>query len=379
LLGERRSTQDRYYYSAFDHAINPSWSPDGRALLYVGNPESRGARAICGPCRSMPAQRRKVLSEETSWNARPELAPDGKRILFSSYRGRQTHQLWLTTLQGAAPLPLTFGDTERRNARFSPDGKRIAYIGNAGADGNTQLVVMDVLGGASQVVEPRRLRPLSPTGRLTLDIRDAGGQRVPARVSVQGSDARAHAPRTAWMHADDGFDRAKLGTEAHYFHCTSPCTLDVPAGATDVIVQHGFAHDLWRQRATVVAGRDTALQATLVAQAPACDFGRFISADLHVHMNYGGHYRNTPANLARQAQAEDLDVVESLIVNKEERVPDVAYSERPVSTTRAAAHRARAGIPHQLLGPSRLLNLRDHLVTPDFSPTPHGHGESRGP
>src|SRR4030095_3902850 len=106
-----------------------------------------------------PGQRRKLLSEETSWNARPELAPDGKRVLFSSYRGRQHHQLWRTTIQGAAPLPLTFGDTERRNARFSPDGKRIAYIGNAGADGNTQLVVMDVLGGASQVVEPQRLRP----------------------------------------------------------------------------------------------------------------------------------------------------------------------------------------------------------------------------
>ncbi|HEV8693870.1 MAG TPA: hypothetical protein VGQ93_06755, partial [Lysobacter sp.] len=27
LLGERKSAIERYYYSAFDHAINPSWSP----------------------------------------------------------------------------------------------------------------------------------------------------------------------------------------------------------------------------------------------------------------------------------------------------------------------------------------------------------------
>jgi hypothetical protein len=53
LLGERRSTLDRYYYSAFDDAINPSWSPDGRSLLYVSNPKSAGARATCGRCRSM--------------------------------------------------------------------------------------------------------------------------------------------------------------------------------------------------------------------------------------------------------------------------------------------------------------------------------------
>ena len=35
---------------------------------------------------------------------------------------------------------------------------------------------------------------------------------------------------------------------------------------------------------------------------------RSVSADLHVHMNYGGHYRNTEENLIEQARAEDLDV-----------------------------------------------------------------------
>ena len=39
LLGERQSEIDRYYYSAFDHAMNPAWSPDGATLYFVGNPE----------------------------------------------------------------------------------------------------------------------------------------------------------------------------------------------------------------------------------------------------------------------------------------------------------------------------------------------------
>jgi TolB protein len=51
-----------------------------------------------------------------------------------------------------------------------------------------------------------------------------------------------------------------------------------------------------------------------------------VSADVHVHMNYGGHYRNTPAHLLLQAKAEDVDIVENLLVNKEQRVPDIAYS-----------------------------------------------------
>jgi hypothetical protein len=41
-------------------------------------------------------------------------------------------------------------------------------------------------------------------------------------------------------------------------------------------------------------------------------------------MNYGGVYRNTPAHLVAQAQAENLSIVNSLIVNKEQRFPDIA-------------------------------------------------------
>jgi len=373
LPGERRSTLDRYYYSAFDHAINPSWSPDGHSLLYVSNPEiGWGTGDLWSVPVDASAPPHRILSEETNWSARPEFAPDGRRVLFSSYHGRQTHQLWLTTLQGAAPLPLTFGDSDRRNARWSPDGKRIAYIGNAGADGNTQLVVMDVLGGASRIVQAQRLSTLSPTARLTLDIRDDTGKSVPARVSVQGSDGRAHAPRTAWMHADDGFDRAKLATEAHYFHCASSCTLDVPAGATEVLVQHGFAHALWQRRVTLVAGRDTPLQVALTAQPLPAEYGQFTSADLHVHMNYGGHYRNTPANLARQAQAEDLDVVESLIVNKEERIPDIAYFGTHPDDAPGLPRIVHAQEFHtSFWGHLGLLNLRDHYITPDFSAYRH--------
>jgi hypothetical protein len=42
-------------------------------------------------------------------------------------------------------------------------------------------------------------------------------------------------------------------------------------------------------------------------------------------MNYGGTYRNTPKNLVAQAAAENLSIVEDLIVNKEQRIPDIAY------------------------------------------------------
>ena len=220
VIGEHQSTIDRYYYSVFDHAINPSWSPDGQSLYFVGNHEvAWGTGDIYAVSLADPAHPKKILSEETSWNARPELSPDGHRLLFTSYHGRQEEQLWLTTPDGAAPLPLTFGAFDRRNPRWSPDGQRIATISNQ--TGNTTLQVFEVIGGRTRTVTAKHRRYKLPMATLRLDIHDDHGKSVPARVSIIGSDARAQAPQGAWMHADDGFDRARQAQETHYFHCNA--------------------------------------------------------------------------------------------------------------------------------------------------------------
>ncbi|MCB1844259.1 MAG: PD40 domain-containing protein, partial [Halioglobus sp.] len=39
MLQERVSRTPRYYYGEVDHELSPSWSPDGKSLLYVSNPE----------------------------------------------------------------------------------------------------------------------------------------------------------------------------------------------------------------------------------------------------------------------------------------------------------------------------------------------------
>ena len=366
LLGERKSRISRYYYSAFDHSINPSWSPDGKRILYVSNPEvAWGTGDIWSVAADDPADRRKVLSEETSWSARPEASPDGKQVLFSSYHGRQWKQLWVTTPSGMAPLPVTFGEFDRWNARWSPDGKRIAYISNE--HGNTGLVVQDFAGGAATPVVAAKRNYKLPEARLTLDIRDQQGRGVPARVAVLGSDDRAVAPASAWMHADDGYDRALQPSETHYFHCPATCTLEVPPGKTRIWVQHGFRYLPWRQVLTVTADTDVAVNLQPNDLPPS--FGKFESADLHVHMNYGGHYRATPTTLANQARAEDLDVVYNLLVNKEERVPDIAYfrpGPDPASGDGVTILHSQE-YHTSYWGHLGLLGLTDHYLTPGFS------------
>jgi len=154
-------------------------------------------------------------------------------------------------------------------------------------------------------------------GRLALTVIDrASGRTIPARVSVQGQDGRNFAPDDAWRYADDGFDRRQRSFEYGYFHTRGSSVVAAPAGALTVEVSRGPEFRVVRRTITVPPDSTASLRIVLdrLVDLPAAGW---YSGDLHVHMNYGGAYRNDPSNLAFQAHAEDLHVVENLIVNKE--------------------------------------------------------------
>ncbi len=378
LVTPRESGIDRYYYSTHDHFINPSWSPDGARVWYVTNTEIPwGTGKICSVSvadGSIACLDKHQL--ETSWAARPEVGPDGKRLLFSNYHGGQWHQLWLTTTDDAAPLPLTYGDFDRTSARWSPDGKRIAYISNE--DGYTSVWVHDVFGGARVRLDSSIPLPQKP-GLVVVQImpRDSKGNRISARISVLASDGRWYAPSRSWMHGDELYDRAQFPSEVHYFHCaaeSSSCPVVIPAGKTTIHVESGF------RRKPVLVERDFSqflpieLPIQLEDNDLPSDFGRFLSADLHVHMNYGGHYRATPETLLAQQDAEDLDVVYNLLVNKEERIPDIGYfrpggGADPASGKRMIFHAQEYHT--SFWGHMGLLNLEDHFLLPDYTAYRH--------
>src|SRR5207342_1640705 len=80
LVGGRKSEVPRYYYSAFDHAISPSWTPDGKRIVFVSNREvAYGSGDIWSVAVDDPSDLKRILGEETTWRATPEVAPDGRR------------------------------------------------------------------------------------------------------------------------------------------------------------------------------------------------------------------------------------------------------------------------------------------------------------
>ena len=367
LTGESRSSVPRFYYSEFDHEISPAWSPDGKELIFVGN---RGHIYGTGGFWRMKAEpgaeAREIHYEETAWKARPEFSPDGRRIVYASYLGGQWQQLWVMPSDGGDPFPLSYGDFDNINPRWSRDGKLIAFISNR--DGNTSLWVQEALGGAQRPVIAKEKHYLRPMGHLSITVLDPSGNITPARISVTGEDARTYAPGDAWLHAEDNFVRSERSFEAHYFHSPGKAELEVPQGRVQVEVMKGFEYQLVTE--TVTCGANAQLVVHLKPlEVPQDGHSRWASADLHVHMNYGGAYRNTPGHLVTQEMAENLFLVEDLVVNKEQRIPDIAYfrtTPDPASTPdHWLLHGQEFHTPYW--GHLGLLNLTDHFLLPDYA------------
>jgi TolB protein len=166
----------------------------------------------------------------------------------------------------------------------------------------------------------------------------------------------------------------RVPAELRYFHCPGECTLTLPVGEAYVTAWRGQEHMPIRRK--IEARADAANLAVLALQplqlpdwAP-----RNVTADLHVHMNYGGHYRNTEERLIEQARAEDLDAIYNLIVNKEQRIPDIAHAVVPANAGMDSRLRGNDSVRifmdqeyhTSYWGHLGLLHL-DRYLTPDFS------------
>jgi TolB protein len=372
LTGEDKSPLPRYYYSAYDHEINPTWTRDGRAVVFVSNRgRIHGTGGIWRMAAVPGAQATELRYEETTWRARPDFSPDGQRIVYSSYLGRNWLQLWLMPASGGEPFPVSYGDWDETGPRWSPDGRLIASISNR--DGDTQLRLLRIPGGDSRELKITERRRPRPSGTVHVTVRDEQGRLTAARVVITDAAGRFYAPIHAWMHHAE-FDRNEHPFEARYFHTAGEDLIEVPAGMVKVEVMKGLGRKPERRTLQVPAAGAAEFAAVLPARAWLDGKDRhWVSADVHVHMNYGGHYRNTPAHLVLQAQAEDLDIVENLIVNKEQRIPDIAYSGTGVDPASTADTLIVHGqeFHTSYWGHLGLLGIRGHILLPGYAGYPN--------
>jgi len=373
LTSENISPLPRYYYSKVDHEISPVWTRDGTEILFISN---RGHIHGTGGFWKIKAKRgaepHEIHYEETNWKARPDFSPEGKRMVYASYLGQAWHQLWVMPAGGGDAFPISYGAFDNVNPRWSPDGSKIVFISNR--NGNTSLWVQTIPGGEQIEVIASERKYLKPMGCISLSVVDLHNKPVAARAFITGAHGLAYAPDNAWMHADDSFDRSERSFETHYFDTMGTSDLTVPAGQVEVDVMRGFENHFEQRRVEVKAESKTQLTIALTPLVKQLDAtSNWVSGDVHVHMNYAGTYRNTPAHLVEQAAAENLGIVENLIVNKEQRIPDMPYFSPQPDPASTSDHLLLHGqeFHTSYWGHLGLLNLTRNFILPEYAGYPN--------
>ena len=87
----------------------------------------------------------------------PQLSPDGTRILFVMdapdwKANRRVGHVYRINADGTGQVQLTYGERGESSPRWSPDGRRIAFLSRRGDDTHIQLYVLDAEGGEARRV-----------------------------------------------------------------------------------------------------------------------------------------------------------------------------------------------------------------------------------
>jgi dipeptidyl aminopeptidase/acylaminoacyl peptidase len=348
----------RLYFGEWDMHITPAWLPNGKELLLVSN---RDVPLGSGNVLRVPAmaggieEAETVLEEQTLYRAVPDVSLDGKRFIYSSTRGTadQFSNLYVQPTAGGEPYKMTFFANDAFHPRWSPDGEWIAFISNA--EGLPQLALLETYGGSLRTIHITDRRWKRPMGVLSVrTVEGATGELTGSRIHLKASDGKFYAPSDAYARASSRGD--------FLFHHAGSFRVEVPAGRVSLDVVKGFEFHPKTTTVEVEAGEVHAITVALERLTDLSARGWY-SGSTHVHMNYGGNLGNTLENLMMMSEAEDQDIVNEQVANKDSSGPAVLRDGGGRIRCQTGPG-PRGGQEYRPPFYGRDIGVRDHLISP---------------
>ncbi|MDX6283362.1 MAG: hypothetical protein QOH03_4433, partial [Kribbellaceae bacterium] len=156
--------QSRRLTDDLQDATRPRWAPDGRSIVFQSYRDGNFHLWTIRPDGSGLRQ----LTTGRFDHREPMVAPDGKSIVFSSDRGGNgSYGIHRLTLATGAIVALTDDPSEEAEPVYSPDGTKIAFTVDA-----SSIIELDLTTGQRRTVVPARVGSsvygpaYSPTGQL---------------------------------------------------------------------------------------------------------------------------------------------------------------------------------------------------------------------
>ncbi|MGH9335749.1 MAG: hypothetical protein ACRD21_18595, partial [Vicinamibacteria bacterium] len=353
---------DRLYFGPWDMHITPAWLPGGKELLLVSN---RDVPLGSGNVLRVPAmgdgieEAETVLEEQTLYRTQPDVSIDGKRFIYSSTSGSadQFSNLYVQPTKGGEPYKMTFFDHDAFHPRWSPDGEWIAFVTNRG--GLPQLALLETYGGALRAIEINDRRWRRPMGVLSVRTVDAKGEPTGSRIHLTASDGKFYAPSDAY---------ARVSSQGDFlFHHPGSFRVEVPPGRLSFDTVKGFEILPKTTTVEIQAGEVTDVTVALERLTDLSARGWY-SGSTHVHMNYAGNLHNSLENLMMMSEAEDQDIVNEQVANKDNRILDHQYfvpggGAHPLSTAERVLVVGQEYRP-PFYGHVFMFGLKDHLISP---------------
>lgn len=166
--------------------LSPSWTPDGKAILYTSYKDRNPSLYLFNLYSGKDVK----FSGRTGLNLGGEWSPDGQFVAVSLERGGNT-DIYLLDRTGAISRRLTDSPSIDVSPSWSPDGRQLVFVSDR--SGSPQLYIMDI---ASQ--KTRRLTfsgsyntspAWSPRGDKIAYIGRVGGHFSIFTIGVDGGEA----------------------------------------------------------------------------------------------------------------------------------------------------------------------------------------------